>query len=50
MPEDLINSLMTGPDENGRFGDQRPIAERGLCFPMHVATAAPLVGLRLLDT
>ncbi|MEL7106856.1 MAG: tryptophan synthase subunit beta [Pseudomonadota bacterium] len=21
MPEDLINSFMTGPDENGRFGD-----------------------------
>ena len=21
MPDDLINSFMTGPDENGRFGD-----------------------------
>ncbi len=21
MPEDLVNSFMTGPDENGRFGD-----------------------------
>ncbi len=20
MPEDLLNSFMTGPDENGRFG------------------------------
>ncbi len=21
MPDDLVNSFMTGPDENGRFGD-----------------------------
>ena len=21
MPDDLLNSFMTGPDENGRFGD-----------------------------